>query len=156
MPLGKRPNRHPRTMPILSWLTPFFHHKRRIASFLQAVNMGISTTSTTLVTLRWNTPIDTVPDKAASNNGTHLWPCPPVSPRSASIACPVLLNGAKTIPPTRAERQQETTTQWRHHKTGSGPNHCRLRRRYLRRDPPPVTQKRSLLCTPCRRRRLSD
>ncbi len=144
-------------MPISSWSTPFFPPQRRcIASFLKVVDVGISTTPTTLVTLQRNTPINTIPNKVASDDGTHLWPCPPVSPRSTGIACPILLYGAKMVPPTRAECQQETTTRQRHHKTGSGPNHCCSQRCHLRRNPPPVTQKRSLFCTPFRQRRLSD
>jgi hypothetical protein len=157
MPSTKRQNRHPRTMPITSWSTPFFPpQKRCIASFLPVFNVGISTTPTTLVTLRWNTPIDTIPNEAASDNGTHSWPCLPVSPSSAGVACPVLLYGVKTVPPTRAKRQQETTTQQQHHKTGSGPNHQCSRGHHLRHNPTQVTQKRPLFCTSRRQRRLSD
>jgi hypothetical protein len=144
-------------MPVSSWWTPFFPpQKKHITSFLQAINMGISTTPPTLITLRRNTPIDTIPNKAVSNDGMHLWPCPPISPSSAGIACPVLLYGTKTVPPRRVERQQETTTQRQHHKTGSGPNHQCSQRRHLQPNPPPVTQKWTLFCTPRRQWQLSD
>ncbi len=88
MPSVKRQNRHPRTMSILQWSTPFFPpQKRRIASFLPAVNVGISTTPTTLIILRLNTPINILPIEAVSDDSTPLWSCPPVSPRSAGVVC---------------------------------------------------------------------
>ncbi len=90
MPLAQSSNRHPRTTAIPPWLIPFFPpQKRRIASFLQAINLGISTPPTALVILQWNTPIGGVPDAAASDNGVHSWPCPPISPRSARKSVPL-------------------------------------------------------------------
>ena len=86
----------------------------------------------------------------------HLWQCPPVSPCTAGVACPVVLYEAKTVPPTRAERRQETTIRRRHCTAGTGPNHRRSRRHHLRRNPRPVTQQRSLFYAPHRQRQLSD
>jgi hypothetical protein len=87
---------------------PFFPpQKRRIASFLQAVNVGISSLPPSLTPLGWNNTTDRV-SKAISDDGTRLsWSCPVVSPHSAGLECPVFLYGAKTVPPTRAEHQQE-------------------------------------------------
>ena len=84
------------------------------------------------------------------------WACPAVSPRSAGLACPVSLYGAKTIPPMRAERGQEPTICRRRHATGLGPNYRHSRRRKRRRDPPPVAQARALFKRPRCLQRLSD
>ena len=47
----------------------------------------------------------------------------------AGLVCPVFLYGAKTVPPTRAERQQKSVSRRRRHVVGSEPNYRRLRRR---------------------------
>ncbi len=63
--MAKRQKRHPHIMTILPWSTPFFSpEKRHIASFLQAVNVGTSTT----------------PQPSLSSDGT-----PPLSPHP--LAC---------------------------------------------------------------------
>ena len=70
--------------------------------------------------------------------------------------CPIILYRAKTVPPTRAERRQKTSIRRRHCTIGTGPNHRRSQRRHLRRNPRPITQTRSLFCTPRRRKQLRD
>jgi hypothetical protein len=70
--------------------------------------------------------------------------------------CPVLLYGAKTIPPTRAECRQTMVSRQRHCKTGSRPNHRHSQRHQLRRNPPPTTPKRTLFYVPCHFKRLTD
>jgi len=135
---------------------PYFsQQKRRITSFFLSVNVGISTTLMLLTILRRNTTIDTILDKEAHDDCVHLWQCP-VSPRTASVAGPVVLYGAKMAPLTKAERRQETMLRQRHRTAGTGPNHRRLQRRHLRHNPRPVTQQWSLFYTPCRRRQLCD
>jgi hypothetical protein len=157
MPSAKRQNRHPRPISISSWLTPFFPpQKRHIASFLQAVNKGISTTPPTLITLRRNTPsIVTLPITALPNDVLLTWSCPLVSPCHTGALCPFLLYGSKTIPPTRLECKQLTMTRHRHHKSGSGPNHRRSRRRHLQRSPPTQALTISSFYTPLNRKRLT-
>ena len=128
------------TMAEPSWLTPFFPpQKRHIADFLRTVNMGISTTPPSLVPLRQKTPLgSTSRNRTIPNNSMPSWTCPAVSLRSAGLACPVSLYGAKGIPPTRAERGQEPTIRQQRHVTGSGPNYQRLQQCIQCRNPPPA------------------
>ena len=120
--------------------------------------MGISTTPPSLVPLEWKTPSGSKSRNGAiPGNGMPSWACPAVSLHSAGLACPVSLYGAKTIPPTRAERGQEPTICRRCHATGSGPDHRRTQHRQRHQDPPPpVAQARALFKRPQRLQRLSD
>jgi hypothetical protein len=88
------------------WSIPFFFTtKRVVGSFLQEVDVGISSAPTPLVTLKWNTIIDIISNEYSRDDGMlHLWQCPSVSPHEANVVCPIVLYGAKTVPPTRAER----------------------------------------------------
>jgi hypothetical protein len=85
-----------------------------------------------------------------------LWSCPPISPQSAGVACPVLLYGVKTIPPTRVECRQTMMSGQQHCKTDSGPNHCHSQRRHLQRNPSLTTPKRTLFYVPCLCKQLTD
>jgi hypothetical protein len=136
---------------------PFFpQQKRAVGSFLREVNVGIRSAPTPLAILKWNTFTDSVPDMDARDGCMHSWQCPPVSPHDVGVVCPIVLYGAKTVPPTRAERRQKTSIRRRHCTLGTGPNHRRSQRRHLRRNPRPITQTRSLFCTPRRRKQLRD
>ncbi len=79
---------------------PFFPTtKKPIASFLQAVNVGISTTPTTTLTiLQQHTPIAAELIEPVPDIGVHSGTCPPISPRSVGIVCPVLLYAQKCYP----------------------------------------------------------
>ena len=156
MPLAQSSNRYSHIMTIYHGRPLFFHNKKGASPvYFLSVNVGISTTLMLLAILRRNTTIDTILDKEAHDDCVHLWQCP-VSPRTASVAGPVVLYGAKTVPPTKAERRQETMLRQQHCTAGTGPNHRRLQRRHLRHNPRPVTQQWSLFYTPHRRRQLSD
>jgi hypothetical protein len=96
------------------------------------------------------------PGNYAHDGCMHLWQCPPVSPHDAGVVCPIVLYGAKSVPPTRAEGGQKTSIRRRHCTIGTGPNHRRSQRRHLRRNPRPITQTRSLFCTPRRQKQLCD
>jgi hypothetical protein len=127
-----------------------------VGSFLREVKVGISSAPTPLAILKWHTFADSVPGMDARDDGMHLWQCPPVSPHDAGVVCPIVLYGAKTVPPTRAERRQKTSIQRRHCTIGTGPNHRRSQRRHLRRNPRPITQTRPLFYTPRRQKQLRD
>ena len=86
----------------------------------------------------------------------HSWQCPPVSPHDAGVVCPIALYGAKMVPPTRVEHRQQTSIRRRHCTIGTGPNHRRSQRCHLRCNPRPITQTRSLFCTPRCRKQLCD
>ena len=125
-------------------------------SLLREVNVGISSVPIHLAILKWNTFTDSVPDMDAHNDGMHSWQCPPVSPHDAGVVCPIVLYGAKTVPPTRAERRQKTSIRRQHCTIGTGPNHRRSQRRHLRRNPRPIIQTRSLFYTPRCQKQLRD
>ena len=159
MPSAQSSNRHPRIMTISPWSIPFFSpQKRVVGSFLREVNVGIScATPTPLDILKLNTTINIISDKYSRDDGMlHLWQCPSVSPHEANVVCPIVLYGAKTVPPTRAERRQQTSIRRRHCTIGTGPNHRRSQRRHLRRNPRPITQTRPLFYTPRRQKQLRD
>ena len=134
----------------------FFTTKKVVGSFLREVNVGISSAPTPLAILKWNTFTDSVPDMDARDDGMHSWQCPPVSPHDAGVVCPIVLYGAKTVPPTRAERRQKTSIRRRHCTIGTGPNHRRSQRCHLQHNPRPITQTRPLFYTPCHRKQLRD
>jgi hypothetical protein len=132
---------------------PFFSpQQRRIAVFLRTINRGTGTAPPSLVPLGGRKPRRS----KSADDGIPPWACPAVSPRSAGLACPVSLYGAKTIPPTRAERGEEPAIRRRRHAAGSGPNYRRSRQRIRRRNPPPATPMQALFTWPRCLRRLSD
>ena len=136
MPSMQSSNRHPRIMAIFPWLIPFLSPQKRVVeSFLREVNIGIRSVPIPLAILKWNTTIDIISDEDSHDDGMHLWKCPPVSPHEAGVVCPLVLYGAKTVPPTRAERRHKTTIRRRHHTSGTGPNQCRTQQRHLKRNP---------------------
>ena len=136
MPSAQSPNRHPCIMAISPWSIPFFSpQKRVVGSLLREVNVGISSAPTPHTILKWNIIIDIISDKFSRDDGMHLWQCPSVSLHEANVVCPIVLYGAKTVPPTRAERRQKMRTRRRHHTSGTGPNRCRAQRCHLKRNP---------------------
>ena len=115
MPLAQSPNRHPCIMAISPWSIPFFSpQKRVVGSFLREVNVGISSAPTPHTILKWNIIIDIISDKFSRDDGMHLWQCPSVSLHEANVVCPIVLYGAKTVPPTRAERRQKMRIRRQH------------------------------------------
>jgi len=137
MTLAQSRWRWPNTVVVPPWSNPFFPpQKRRIASFLQVVNVGISSLPPSLIPLEQNNTTDKVLKVIADDGTRPSWSCPAVSPCSAGLECPVFLYGAKTVPPTRAERQQGPASRQQERAVGSGPNHPRSRRRLLRRNLP--------------------
>jgi hypothetical protein len=137
MPSAQSWRRRPTTVVGPPWSNPFFPpQKRCIASFLQAVNVGISSLPPSLIPLGQNNTTDRV-SKAIADDGTRTsWSSPVVSPRSAGLECSVFLYGAKTVSPTRAERQQEPASRRQQCAVGSGPTYRCSRRRLLRRNLP--------------------
>ena len=145
MPSAQSRRRQPDTAVILPWSNPFFPpQKRRIANFLQTVNVGISSLPPSLFPLGRNGTTDRVSKAIADAGPTPSWYCPVVSPHSAGLVCPVFLYGAKTVPRIRAERQQKSVSRRRRHIVGSGPNYRRSRRRLSRRNPPGVHPARAI------------
>ena len=106
--------------------------------------MTISSLPPSLFPLGRNGTTDRVSKAIADAGPTPSWYCPAVSPHSAGLVCPVFLYGAKTVPPTRAERQQKPASRRRRHVVGSGPNYRRLRCRLSRRNPPRVHPARGI------------
>ena len=136
---------------------PFFPpQKRVVGSFLREVNVGISSAPTPLAILKWNIIIDIISDKYSRNDGMHLWQYPSVSPHKANVVCPIVIYGAKTVPPTRAERRQKMRIRRQHHTSGTGPNRRHAQRRHLKCNPRPIVQQRPLFYAPCRRKQLRD
>lgn len=97
-----------------SWSNPFFPPQKRCPVFLWMINVGISTTPPSLVPLGWNT-LPSGSHLAHPNDGMPSWRCPPISPCSAGLVCPVLLYGEATVPPMKVEQQQVPTPHWWHH-----------------------------------------
>jgi hypothetical protein len=98
MPLAQSRRRQPHTGVILPWSNPFFPpQKRRIANFLQTVNVGISSLPPSLFPLGQNDTTDRVWKAIADAGPTPSWYCPAVSPRSAGLLYPVFLYGVKTV-----------------------------------------------------------
>ena len=143
MPLAQSRRRQPHTGVILPWSNPFFPpQKRRIANFLQTVNVGISSLPPSLFPLGQNDTTDRVSKAIADAGPTPSWYFPAVSPRSAGLVCPVFFYGVKMVPLTRAEHQQKPASGRRRHAVGSGPNYRRSQRRLSRRTPPESTQRK--------------
>ena len=98
MPLAQSRRRQPHTGVILPWSNPFFPpQKRRIANFLQTVNVGISSLPPSLFPLGQNDTTDRVWKAIADAGPTPSWYCPAVRPRSAGLLYPVFLYGVKTV-----------------------------------------------------------
>ncbi len=127
-----------------------------MAVFLRTINRGTGTAPPSLAPLGGRKPCRNTSANNNSADGIPPWACPAVSPRSAGLTCPVSLYGAKTTPPTRAERGQETTTRRQRHAAGSGPNYRHSRWRILRQNPPPATPTQALFTWPQCLQRLSD
>ncbi len=139
------------------WSNPFFPpQKRRLAVFLRTINSGISTVPLPLFPLGGQRPRWTALTSAPPPNGIPPWACPAGSPRSVGLACPVSLYGARTTPPTRAERGQEAPPCRRRHGAGSGPNHRRSRRCLRRRTTLLAPPTRALFTRPRCPRQLQD
>jgi hypothetical protein len=132
---------------------PFFvSQKRRIASFLRAVNKGTSTTETSLHPLIWQPWHTPHPPPLLTSGPTEpdgfLWACPPTSPHSAGLASPDVLYGTKLDPPTHPECLSRACPQWRFFPPDKGPNHkCSLCRRLRHSAPPCPTH--PLFAPPC-------
>ena len=117
--------------------------------------MTISSLPPSLFPLGRNGTTDRVSKAIADAGPTPSWYCPAVSPHSAGLVCPVFLYGAKTVPPTRAERQQKSVSRRRRHVVGSGPNYRRSRRRLSLRNPPGVHPGRAIFKQSRHARRLN-
>ena len=77
MPSAQSRRRQPDTAVILPWSNPFFPpQKRRIAIFLQTVNMGISSLPPSLFPLGRNGTTDRVSKAIADAGPTPSWYCP--------------------------------------------------------------------------------
>jgi hypothetical protein len=115
----------------------FQTEKRTIRHFFEAMNGGISTNNTSLNLLPWRTPRQTTaPSDGLTTLPNHLWTCPPTSPCSAGLVCPVMLYEEKITPPTCRECLQATRPQQRSFPPGKGPNHRRSVHRNLQQSAP--------------------
>jgi hypothetical protein len=125
-------------MTILPWSNPLFRPKKgRFAIFFEATNGGISTNNTSLHLLPWRTPRwTTAPSDGLTTLPNHLWTCPPTSPCSAGLVCPVMLYEEKITSPMRHECLQATRPQQHSFPPGKEPNHRQSARRNLQRSAP--------------------